>query len=126
MAHFAELDENNIVKRVLVVANHVITKDDKEYEELGVEFLKNIFGSSTIWKQTSYNRTFRVNHAGRGMAYDPENDMFYDPVQPYPSFSYNVETGWWEAPVERPFLPDDRPCKIEWNEDTKTFDIIDL
>jgi len=126
MAHFAELDENNIVKRVLVVANHIITREDgKEYEEEGVKYLRGIFGSLTLWKQTSYNGNFRVNYTGKGMGYDAENDMFYDPVSPFPSWIYNGTTGFWDAPVERPILPDDKQT-TKWDEDEGTWKIIDL
>jgi hypothetical protein len=127
MAHFAELDENNIVKRVLVVDNAVITREDgKEYEEDGVNYLRGIFGSSTLWKQTSYNENFRVNYAGKGMGYDSVNDMFYITECPFPSWTYNGETGRHDPPVERPICPDDRPCKVDWNESTETWDVIDL
>jgi hypothetical protein len=127
MAHFAQLDENNKVISVHVVANHVIADNDgNDDEQKGIEYLQKLHGNSTSWKQTSYNANFRVNHAGRGMAYDAENDMFYYPVQPYPSWSYNKKTGDWDAPVEKPIHPDDRPCIIAWNEDTGAWDITDI
>ena len=125
MAHFAELDENNIVQRVLVVDNAVITREDgKEYEEDGVNYLRGIFGSSTSWKQTSYNGSFRVNYAGSGMGYDVENDMFYNPVSPFPSWIYNEATGRWDAPVERPICADDK-SGVDWNEETGAWNIRD-
>ena len=80
MAHFAELDEDNIVLRTIVVHNDVITKDDgNEDESLGVTFLKDIFGDNTNWKQTSYNAKFRGTFAGKGAVYHEEKDIFYFP-----------------------------------------------
>ena len=66
MAHFAKLAENNIVIRVHVLNNDVITKDGKEDEALGVAFLTKLHGAGT-YIQTSFNRTFRKNFAGKGM-----------------------------------------------------------
>ena len=67
MAHFAELDSNNLVLRVLVVDNSMI-KNEKgnEVEQLGIDFLKSLFGQETFWVQTSYNGSFRKNYAGIG------------------------------------------------------------
>lgn len=74
MAHFAELDENNIVVRVLVVNNEVITVDGVENEQLGVEFCHNLFGGK--WVQTSYNATFRGLYAAKGNFYNEAMDQF--------------------------------------------------
>jgi len=65
MAHFAELDENNIVLQVVVVAD-LDTRDENndENEAVGIHFLKNIFGATTNWKQTSYNHNMRKQFAG--------------------------------------------------------------
>lgn len=77
MAHFAELDENNIVIRVLVVNNSdMIDENGSESEQKGIEFLKNIFGEDTRWIQTSYNRNFRGVYAGPGHYYDSAADVF--------------------------------------------------
>jgi len=104
MAHFAELDEDNIVLRTIVVHNDVITKDDgNEDESLGVTFLKDIFGDNTNWKQTSYNAKFRGTFAGKGAVYHEEKDIFYFPsVQPYDSWVWNEENMAWEPPIPRP------------------------
>ena len=60
MAHFVELDENNIVKRVIVVANEKTSDEEgNENEEIGIYFCKTLFGAETMWKQTSYNWNFR-------------------------------------------------------------------
>lgn len=77
MAHFAQLDENNIVTQVLVVTNETIGfLEFPESEQVGVAFLKGLYGENTIWKQTSYNSKFRAHYAGIGMNYYPELDAF--------------------------------------------------
>ena len=102
MAHFAELDENNIVLRVIVVSN-ADTSDVNgvEREEIGVAFCRSLFGSSTIWKQTSYNGNFRKNYAGIGYLYDASRDAFIPP-RPFLSWLLNEQTCLWEAPVAYP------------------------
>jgi hypothetical protein len=92
MAHFAEIDENNIVTRVLVVAN--------ENEHRGQQFLAEELGLGGTWIQTSYNSNFRKNYAGIGYHYDPTNDWFYAP-QPFPSWSLD-EDAKWQPPVPYP------------------------
>lgn len=71
MAHFAELDENDIVIRVLVVPNN--------QEHKGHEFLSNDLGLGGTWVQTSYNATIRKNYAGQGMTFDRKRDAFIAP-----------------------------------------------
>ena len=71
MAHFAQLDENNIVTQVIVVSNEDIKDSDGNESELtGIAFCKSLIGSNTIWKQTSYNANIRKNYAGIGFTYD--------------------------------------------------------
>jgi hypothetical protein len=78
MAHFAELDDNNTVLRVVVVANEVITdKNGVEQEDLGIGYLFGILGGT--WKQTSYNANFRGKYAHIGDRYDAELDEFITP-----------------------------------------------
>ena len=111
MAHFTELDKNNIVIRVSVVNNEVITDaDDNEQEQIGIDFLTQLHGG--IWKQTSYNATIRKNYAGIGFIYDETRDAFISP-QPYNSWTLNETTCQWESPVAHP--DDDK--RYEWNED---------
>ena len=71
MAHFAEIDSNNVVLRVLVVA------DDQEHR--GQEFLANDCGLDGTWIQASYNSNSRGKFAGEGDIYDEVNDEFYSP-----------------------------------------------
>lgn len=92
MAHFAEIDENNIVKRVLVV--------DNSLEHRGEDFLSNELGLGGRWIQTSYNNNFRKQYAGVGYTYDETNDVFVSP-QPFPSWT--LDTNWdWQPPTPRP------------------------
>ena len=77
MAHFAELDVNNIVTRVLVVNNEVIgNAEGTTGEALGIAFLKSLYGSQTNWSQTSYNENFRGVYASPGMYYNSKKDVF--------------------------------------------------
>lgn len=113
MAHFAEIDENNVVLRVLVVAD--------EHEHRGQEFLAEDCGLGGTWLQTSYNTfrnqhlkggtPFRGNYAGRGWIYDPEKDIFYQP-KPYPSWVWSDEVAAFTAPIP---MPTDNAGYI-WNE----------
>ena len=93
MAHFAEIDKNSVVVRVLVVP-------DAE-ENRGQEFLADDLELGGTWVQTSYNARIRKNYAGIGMTYDASRDAFI-PVQPFASWVLNEDTCLWEAPVARP------------------------
>ena len=79
MAHFAELDANNLVLRVIVVHNNELLDNGVESEAKGIAFCQSLFGANTIWKQTSYNGNFRGMYAGIGYSYDPVNDVFVPP-----------------------------------------------
>jgi len=100
MAHFAKLDGGNTVIAVHVVNNDVITIDGVESEQKGIDFLSDLHGH-TLWKQTSYNGTFRKNYAGIGFTYDPDRDAFIPP-KPYDSWVLNEITCQWECPVAYP------------------------
>ena len=76
MAHFAELDENNIVLQVIVVHNNELLDDEgQENEVKGVGFCASLFGHSN-WVQTSYNNNIRGSYAGIGDYYNEDIDMF--------------------------------------------------
>jgi hypothetical protein len=80
MAHFAELNSNNKVTRVVVVSNEwILDENGQESEEVGVQYLKNLFGDNTNYKQTSYNNNFRVRFASVGYTYDENLDAFIPP-----------------------------------------------
>lgn len=79
MAHFAKLDENNIVEQVIVVANEdILDKDGNESEEVGALLCSESLGG--VWLQTSYNGNFRKNYAGIGYSYDATRDAFIPPM----------------------------------------------
>jgi hypothetical protein len=100
MAHFAELDDNNLVTKVIVVNNNeLLDENGNESEQKGIAFCQNLFGGR--WIQTSYNNNFRTRFAGLGMIYDPVRDSFYYP-QPYPSWVFDEATHSWISPKERP------------------------
>ena len=122
MAHFAELNENNIVTRVIVVHNNEITVDGQELEFKGIDFCEGLFGHRN-WIQASYNGNIRYNFAGQGYTYDEDNDAFYAP-QPYASWSLNSDY-IWEAPL--PYPEDASAEKIyEWDEDTLSWKIVEM
>ena len=100
MAHFAKLDDNNVVLAIHVVNNDVITIDGVESEQAGIDFLTNLHGHSK-WKQTSYNGSFRKRYAGAGAIYDETIDAFIS-EKPYESWTLNPETAEWEPPVPKP------------------------
>ena len=100
MAHFAKLNENNIVLAIHVLNNEVITVGGEEFEDIGIEFLTNLH-NHPFWKQTSYNKSFRKNYAGIGYFYDSSKDAFI-PIKPFPSWVLNEETCIWEAPIPKP------------------------
>tara|TARA_R100001530_G_C4215325_1_gene128511 strand:+ start:173 stop:535 length:363 start_codon:yes stop_codon:yes gene_type:complete len=102
MAHFAKLGTGNKVLQVVVVNNDIITDNDgNEQEILGQQFLNNIYGNRDIWKQTSYNASFRKNFAGINFTYDEGRNSFIEP-QPYPSWILNEDTCRYDPPIEKP------------------------
>lgn len=102
MAHFAKLDENNVVLDVNVVHNNeLLDENGNESEAKGLEFLINWSNGYTNWKQTSYSANFRKNYAIIGGTYDPIRDAFITPKE-YPSWVLNEDTCRWEPPVPRP------------------------
>ena len=123
MAHFAEIDENNIVKRVIVA---------------GQDFIDSgAVGDSSNWIQTSYNTrggvhytpnsdepdggiALRKNYAGVGYTYDSDKDAFYD-LRPYPSWLLNEDSCQWESPVPYP----DDGSDYNWNEENQSWDLKD-
>ena len=121
MAHFAKLDQDNIVTTINVVHDNELLVDGAENEQKGINFLNTFFNTSDNWKQTSYNTfkgvhklggtPFRKNYAGIGDTYNEDKDAFIPP-QPYSSWTLNNDTCQWEAPVAYP--DDDKEYK--WNE----------
>jgi len=102
MAHFAKLDQNNVVTEVLVVNNiELLAPDGSESELLGIAFLTRWSGGYNKWKQTSYNGKIRKHYAGIGFTYDETRDAFIPP-KPFPSWVLVEETLLWNAPVAYP------------------------
>jgi len=101
MAHFAELDQNNIVLRVIVVNNADTSVDGHEVEAKGIAFCQSLFGADTRWVQTSYSGSKRKRYAGVGYSFDEQRNAFITP-QPYPSWALDAETCDWVAPIPMP------------------------
>lgn len=115
MAHFAELDNDNIVQRVIVVSNDcLLDENGQESEQLGRDFCERMLGGR--WVQTSYNRNFRKHYAGPGFRYDSELDAFIPP-QPFPSWTLDSDCVW-QAPTP---MPVDGPKTFYWDEQTLTW-----
>ncbi len=87
MAHFAQIDENNIVLQVLVIPDF--------QEHRGQEYLANDLNLGGIWKQTSYNNRIRKNYAGIGFTYDEIREAFIPP-KPGDNYILNEDTCLWE------------------------------
>jgi hypothetical protein len=100
MAHFAEVNADNIVQRVIVVDNNDCKDaEGNESEAVGAAFCNTLLGG--IWKQTSYNGNTRKNYAGIGYTFDEGRDAFIPP-KPYSKWILNEDTCNWEAPIEMP------------------------
>jgi len=100
MAHFAQLNEDNIVTQVIVVANQdTADQDGVENEAIGAAFCNNLLGGT--WKQTSYHAKIRKNYAGIGYKYDATLDAFIPP-QPFASWVLDETKAQWKAPVDYP------------------------
>tara|TARA_B100001996_G_scaffold81887_1_gene60401 strand:+ start:1478 stop:1939 length:462 start_codon:yes stop_codon:yes gene_type:complete len=137
MAHFAQLDNNNIVTNVIVISNDDIKDNTSglEVESFGVAVCQRLMGASTNWKQTSYNASgmgFRGNYAGLGFTYMTNvatmgvgsTDIFISP-QPFPSWSIGVGTAQWYPPLDQPQRTDsEKAARKEyiWDEDAHQAD----
>ena len=116
MAHFAQLDSNNVVTQVIVVSNDDTSDSNgTETESIGVAFCQKLLGANTNWKQTSYNGNLRGNYAGIGYTY-MENvatlgvgstDIFIA-QQPHASWTINTTEAVWKAPITEPTLTADQ------------------
>jgi hypothetical protein len=117
MAHFAQLDENNVVLQVIVVDNKdTADANGVEKEHIGAAFCEKLLGGT--WKQTSYNGNSRKNYAGIGYTYNEDIDAFVAP-KPYASWVLNNTTAQWDAPVAMPedAGTGDPPKRYTWDED---------
>ena len=116
MAHFAKIGAGNIVETVIVVSNDVALT-----EQAGIDFINDLYNTDDVWKQTSYNTyggvhnlggtPFRKNYAGVG-TYDATRDAFIAP-KPFPSWTLNETTCYWNAPVTKP--DDGKIYAVKWS-----------
>ena len=96
MAHFAKLDENNVVLDVVVIDNQeLLDSNGIEQETLGIQFLTTLFDHNN-WKQTSYNGGFRKNYANKGFKYDLTKDAFVSQYPVCSAWVLNEDTCTWE------------------------------
>lgn len=104
MAHFAELNSDNIVLRVVVINNLELDPENTgtENESLGIAKCKQLWGEETNWVQTSYNNNFRKQFAGKGYWYDAANDIF---VMPKPHNSWTLNPDYVTAGYHEEYLP---------------------
>ena len=119
MAHFAKINESNIVTQVVVVND-----SDGDNDTDGQNFLNNLFKTTHTWKKTSYNTygnthrlggtPYRKNFASVGFTYDSSRDAFIEP-KPYNSWTLDETTCLWEPPVT---YPSDGKS-YDWDEDNR-------
>jgi hypothetical protein len=123
MAYFAKLGTGNIIETVISINNSVITDNNGvEQEQLGVDFINKLYNTRDVWKQTSYNRTFRKNYAGIGYQYDQTRDAFIPP-KPYNSWILNEDTCLWNAPVAIPTTQLQENQYYSWDESIINWEI---
>jgi hypothetical protein len=135
MAHFAKLDNNNVVIQVTAVHNNVLLDSNSvEQESLGIQFLKNLFNEpNATWVQTSYNNNFRKQFAGLGFTYDVSKNKF---IRPRPFASWLLDSNDdWQAPISYPETytlnlkaSDNTPIKdiYIWNESILNWALFDI
>jgi hypothetical protein len=117
MAHFAQLDENNMVITVIVVANEdTADENGNEIEALGIEFCENLLGGT--WVQTSYNNNMRKQYAAKGSTYDSSAGVFIAP-SPFPSWQLDGNHDW-QPPTPRP------DGDFYWDEDNRQWVEIEI
>ena len=125
MAHFAELDSNNLVLRVIVISNEDVDANGGDKHTDAETFVASIVpheSTGSSWKQTSYNDNFRKLYAGAGFIYDLSKDKFILP-QPYSSWALDASDDW-QAPVTYPNVIEisSEQVSITWNEDNLRWD----
>jgi hypothetical protein len=119
MAHFAQLDENNVVLSVFVIADEeCLDADGVEQEQIGADFCARLYGAEFKWVQTSYNARIRKNFAVIGGTYNVALDAFLY-LSPFPSWVLNVDTCQWEPPSPLP----DNENSYTWNETTMQWEL---
>jgi hypothetical protein len=145
MAYFAKLNNNNIVENVISINNAVITDaNGVEQEQLGVDFINQLYNTNDVWKQTSYNTygglhssggtPFRKNYAAKDYTYDQQRDAFIPP-KPFNSWILNETTCLWEAPIPYPITNTQNLINefgnpqndfYKWNEETQSWTLLNI
>ena len=135
MAHFAKLDQNNIVVQVLVIDNSdILDEHGNESEEIGIQICKKNYCKNSKWVQTSYNSNFRYKFAGIGDKFDEalnafiapgylyieEYDVFALPPK-FPSWVWNQEEERYVAPIKKPV----DTFRYLWNEEKLNWEIVE-
>ena len=122
MAHYAFLNDNNIVTEVITGVDEHIVQTDLDGSQVGgsSESWETWYGNfrGQVCKRTSYNNNYRKNYAGIGFTYDEERDAFIPP-KPYSKWILNEDTCQWEAPIPYPTDGKDyvwNDNKGEWEE----------
>jgi hypothetical protein len=120
MAHFAEINDEKIVQRVVVINNeNTFDENGQESEAIGVEFCNNLLGG--VWKQTSYNGNIRKNYAGVGYTYDENRNAFIPPKPTKGEWVLDEEICQW-----KPLIPLSKNNKTGyfWNEEKNRWEEI--
>jgi len=155
MAHFAKIDENNIVIAVLTLDDeNCRDENNNEVESIGQAYLQeNNNWPAHLWIKASYNthngkylnadgtehpdqsKAFRGNYPGIGNIWDPTNQIFL-PTKPYPSWIVNVAGAKWQSPIgDAPALTDEQVSQYragthnwyyQWDEDNQVWNLTDL
>lgn len=106
MAHFAELNNDNVVLRVIVISDTDCPDPAPDNEAAGQAFIADVLGLAGEWKQTSYNGNFRGRYASAGYIYDEARDAFI-PSEPPDAIGFDEDTLTWIVPEpEQPTEPD--------------------
>jgi len=133
MAYFAKLNSENIVEQVISINNAVITDaNGAEQEQLGINFINQLYNTNDTWKQTSYNTIggihklggvpFRKNYASIEYTYDSQRDAFI-PKKLFNSWILNEQTCLWEAPVAYP-VDSNINNRYKWNEEILNWELM--
>jgi hypothetical protein len=140
MASFVKLNNDNFVIQGVALVNEIFTVNNIEIEQIGIDFLNNLYKANDVWKKTSYNtrggihyqadnntpsidqsKAFRKNYAGIGYYYDSIRDAFIPP-KPFPSWTLNEDTCLWQSPI--PYPNDGK--MYQWNEEIGNWEEINL
>jgi hypothetical protein len=123
MAHFAEIDSNNKVLKVIVACNQDIANNGGEQSTQAAKHFESVVPLSSngvAWVQTSYNNNFRKKFAGVGDTYDPVKDIFWNENSPYSSWTLDLNYDW-QPPVAKPLKntwgPNNAPLFVKWSEE---------